>query len=171
MMAIMKLGDVLRRIKGFSTPLGGIDWDVPLPQRAVANKVLVYLEDRRVLTTVRGVPEALHDAPQYIESVQKIRETLTQVLMEPDTGDELAGHLKMMRAACRKYLDQVDLNRISRWPHETRAVLVATALGELRGALGIQTGIIAARYKLDVPDGLAAALPAPDTDDDEPALW
>lgn len=50
-------------------------------------------------------------------------------------------------------------------------MLVATALGELRGALGIQIGIIAARYKLDVPDGLAAALPAPDTDDDEPALW
>jgi hypothetical protein len=151
MMAIMKLGDVLRRIKGFSTPLGGMDWDVPLPQRAVANKVLVYLGDRRVLTTVRGIPEALHDAPQCIESVQKIRETLTQVLMEPDTGDELAGHLKMMRAAFRKYLE--------------------IALGELRGALGIQIGIIAARYKLDVPDGLAAALPAPETDDDEPALW
>lgn len=48
----MKLGDVLRRIKGFSTPLGGMDWDVPLPRRVVANKVLVYLGDRRVLATV-----------------------------------------------------------------------------------------------------------------------
>lgn len=46
----MKLLEIFRRVKGFSTPLGGLDWETPVPQREVAQKVIVYLEDRRVLT-------------------------------------------------------------------------------------------------------------------------
>lgn len=39
-----------------------------------------------------------------------------------------------------------------------------TALGELRGVLGIHLAIIAAHYELDVEDDLASIFPIPDTD-------
>ena len=103
-MPSVKVLEIMRRIKGFSTPLGGVDWDLPLPQRAVAEKVVVYLEDRRVLTMPRAVMHAVEEPDHCVASVLQIRETLTQILMEPDTGDDLADNLKAMRAACRRFL-------------------------------------------------------------------
>ncbi|MGR6972702.1 restriction endonuclease [Streptomyces cynarae] len=128
-------------------------------QRAAASKLIVYLEDRRVLTMPRT--NRYSQAPQCVASVLQIRETLTRILMEPDTGDELAVNLKAMRAACRRFLDTVGGGNHSR-PHvDARSGTLAAALEELRAAFGIQLGVIAARYKLDLPADLAGILPDP----------
>ncbi|MGW2558825.1 DUF6650 family protein [Streptomyces sp. NPDC001514] len=163
----MRASEIMRRIKGFSTPIGGLDWEAPVPQRVVANKVIVYLEDRRVLTTERGFAESLRDPEHCVASVLQIRETLTQILMEPDTGEELADHLKVMRAACRKFLNIVGPNHSPAGrPTRLRSASFGAALGELRAVFGIQLGVIAACYKLELSDGLEALLPAADSDDD-----
>lgn len=162
----MKVLEIMRRIKGFSTPLGGVDWDLPLPQRAIAEKTVVYLEDRRVLTMPRGVEHAVLEADHCIASVLQIRETLTQLLMDPDTGDDLTENLKAMRAACRRFLDSVGPNHSRQVRGHFETATFGAALGELRAVFGIQLGVIAARYKLDLSEDLAAILPASDTDDD-----
>ncbi len=69
----MKVLEIMRRIKGFSTPLGGVDWDLPLPQRDIAEKVVVYLEDRRVLTMSRAVMHAVEEPDHCVASVLQIR--------------------------------------------------------------------------------------------------
>ncbi|MFH8794144.1 DUF6650 family protein [Streptomyces sp. NPDC017941] len=163
----MKVREIMRRIKGFSTPLGGVDWELPPSQRAVAKKVVVYLEDRRVLTMSRAVMYAVEEPDHCVASVLQIRETLTQILMDPDTGDDLAANLKAMRAACRRFLDAVGPNHSGplqgRWQNAT----FGAALGELRAVFGIQLGVIAARHKLELSQELAAILPASDTDDED----
>jgi hypothetical protein len=158
--------EIMRRIKGFSTPLGGVDWDLPLPQRAVAEKVVVYLEDRRVLTMSRAVMHAVEEPDHCVASVLQIRETLTQILMEPDTGDDLAENLKAMRAACRRFLDAVGPNHSGHVRGRFQNATFGAALGELRAVFGIQLGVIAARYKLELSEELAGILPASDTDDE-----
>ena len=40
------------------------------------------------------------------------------------------------------------------------------ALGELRSAMGIQIGLVAATFSLDVPDTLVPTLPPPPDSDD-----
>ncbi|MFJ3226956.1 DUF6650 family protein [Streptomyces sp. NPDC086783] len=162
----MKALEIMRRIKGFSTPLGGVDWDLPLPQRAVAKKLVVYLEDRRVLTMPRAVMHAVEEPDHCVASVLQIRETLTQILMDPDTGDDLAENLKAMRAACRRFLNAAGPNHSGHVRGHFESATFGAALGELRAVFGIQLGVIAARYKLELSEELADILPAPYTDDE-----
>jgi hypothetical protein len=166
--AYMKVLGIFRRIKGFSTPLGGLDWEAPVPQRAVAQKLIVYLEDRRVMVMARAVTHAV-EVPDYcVASVLQIRETLTQILMEPETGDEIAEHLKAMRAACRRFLDTVGSNPSELRPYAIGldGAIFGSALGELRAVFGIHLAAMAARYKLSLPQNLVAILPADDAEDD-----
>ncbi|MFJ9310838.1 DUF6650 family protein [Streptomyces cyaneofuscatus] len=162
----MKVLEIMRRIKGFSTPLGGVDWDLPVPQRAVAEKVVVYLEDLRVLTMPRAVIHAVEEPGHCVASVLQIRETLTQILMEPDAGDELAENLKAMRAACRRFLNAAGPNHSGDVHNRFESATFGAALGELRAVFGIQLGVIAARYKIELSEDLESILPASDTDDE-----
>ncbi|MFF8376237.1 DUF6650 family protein [Streptomyces sp. NPDC015661] len=163
----MKISGIMRRITGFSTPFGGLDWEASVPQREVAQKLLVYLEDRRVLTAPRPVIEAVEVPQHCVASVFQIRETLTQFLMDPDTGDELAQQLKTLRAACRRFLNDVGSDHspsptVNAWS----AATFGNALGEFRALFGIQLALIAAQYKLDLPDELRYIVPAEDMEDD-----
>ncbi|WP_392754714.1 DUF6650 family protein [Streptomyces sp. LN590] len=133
--------------------------NVPTLQRAVAARVIVYLEDRRVLTMPHTSTRPVAQARQCVTSVLQIRQTLTRILMEPDTGDELAVNLKAMRAACRRFLDTVGGGKHSRVRADAHSGTFGAALGELRAVFGIQLGVIAARYKLVLPGDLAAILP------------
>jgi hypothetical protein len=105
--------------------------------------------------------------------VLDIRRFLTTELGKFDHGSELAASLRAMRAACRKFLDQVGADG------DERAILYAnhqghwaswtfySALGEMRGTFGVHLARIAAQFQLDVEDKLAAILPARDETDAE----
>jgi hypothetical protein len=153
----------MRRITGFSTPFGGLDWEASVPQQEVAQRLLVYLEDRRVLTTPRPVIEAVEVPQHCVASVLQIRETLTQFLMDPDTGDELAQQMKTLRAACRRFLDEVGPDHSSSSAMNAwAAARFGNALGELRTLFGIQLALIAAQHKLELPDELRHIIPVED---------
>jgi hypothetical protein len=163
----MNVRDIVWRIKGFSTPFGGIDWEAPVPQKTVARKLVLYLEDRRVLSANRAITDSVADPDHCVASVLRIREKLTDLLMDPDIGDRLAEHVGAMRAACRKFLDTVGRSGAVGGSGDRRGdATFAAALGELRAVFGIQLGVVAARYGLELPESLAAILPAPDVDDE-----
>lgn len=113
----MRLRDVVKRINGIDTPLGGISWDPPATEIATARAVLTYLEDRRVLYN----PGDLEVPSHCVESVIDIRERLTAALHDSNPDGELTKNLRAMRAACRKFLDNLggdhDYDRDYRyWP-------------------------------------------------------
>ncbi len=45
----MRFEEVIKRVTGISCPFFGISWQPPEARRAVARRVLTFLEDRRVL--------------------------------------------------------------------------------------------------------------------------
>jgi hypothetical protein len=69
----MRFSEIANRVTGFSTPVFGIQWTPPRLDREVAERVIVFLEDRRVLY------EAMEAAmPEYcVNSVLEIRAFLT----------------------------------------------------------------------------------------------
>ncbi len=72
---------------------------------------------------------------------------------------------RAIRAACRKFLDNMNTNNNSRrilhphWPGPFESEFF-TDLGELRGAIGLHIGAIAVMYGVDVEGELANTLPA-----------
>lgn len=166
----MRFSEIAARLNGISTPFGGLSWVPPVVDVEVARSVIVLLEPRRVLfgTYSNEVPD------QCVLSVLEIRNELTRVLQLGGIADELAGPVRLMRGYCNRFLTRVDATEASipNEDHDRHLFRHAhwamhdywfgEALGELRAGIGLQAGIIAARYKIDVEDDLAGMIPAAD---------
>lgn len=92
--------EIAERVRAIHTPIGGIEWDPPELDATVAKRVLIFLEDRRMLYE----PLAAEVPEHCVESAQMTREYLTTELTQQERGQELAYHLLEMRAACRDFL-------------------------------------------------------------------
>ena len=160
----MKFKEVLSRWTGFSVPIFGVSWNPPEPEVTAARRVLAFLEDRRVLYS----PYHLEVEDQCISSVLEIRRFLTGEIGKLDDGSELRGHLRAIRAACRRFLQEsgVESTRsvVPRWfgPFASEFFV---ALGDLRSTIGIHVAAIAVIYGLDVEGELAETLPRADSDE------
>jgi hypothetical protein len=100
--------------------------------------------------------------------VFQIRHFQTECLRRGGIADELAGSLKAMRTACRKFIETVGTMRGSELIIPSTADLIHggtsswifnRALGEMRAVFGLHIAQLAVRCGLDVPDELATILP------------
>jgi len=98
------------RITGISCPIFGISWNPSKMHVDIADKVVTFLEDRRVLYN----PYELEMPKHCKESVIKIREFLTEQLYDIDRDSELGQILRGMRSACRKFLDSTEKSHFSK---------------------------------------------------------
>ena len=160
----LSLGDVARRITGFSTPIFGVSWKPPAAERDTVRAFLTFLEDRRVLFN----PHHLEVEWQVTESIQQIRTHCNQAIAElPDTSPAVPP-LRGIRAACRRFLDEPH----SDFPHmgfhpgrgATDGPGFFTALGEFRAVVGVHVGNLAVTFKIELEPELASILPPEDTD-------
>jgi len=125
----MDLGDLLRRLNGVSTPFGGVSWVPPADERPVAQAVLAML-DRRVLLRPYEMEDRHHSLVSW-----SIRKALTEALGQVSQESRLAMHLRGMRAACRRFMDETVVSPSHRrWHFED--ISFGIALGELRSAMG-----------------------------------
>jgi hypothetical protein len=150
----------LSRLTGISTPIGGLSWEPATPDVGVARSVLIFLEDRRVLYN----PTLIEYGPYCVRSVLEIRQFLTDVLSKQEIGDALAEHLRVIRAACRGFLDQYSAQEgdpssldpdLPEDAFDIHRFELNQALGELRAVFGNQIAQIAVKYDLDVEEPLA----------------
>jgi hypothetical protein len=154
--------EIAARLTGVSCPIFGVSWNPPKLDRDVARRVLTFLEDRRVLYA----PDEVEIRSHCIESVLRIREMLTEVLGDGGIADDLEGHVRAMRAACRLFLERAGPVERDRHPYEPMGLhdwMLNQAIGELRGTFGVQVAQVAVKYGLDVEDPLASILPPSDT--------
>lgn len=166
----MHYKQIASRIRGISCPFFGVSWEPPQADIDVAQKVITFLEDRRVLFN----PYELEVADHCVQSVLRIREFLTEILCDLPNTDGLPQHLRMMRAACRKFLDADQRSdhaqsgrRIDMFHGGPDVWAFATALGELRSTIGLHIAMLAVMHGLGVEGDLAGVLPpAPEDDDD-----
>jgi hypothetical protein len=166
----MRPRDAARRLTGISTPFGGVSFAPPTEtEREAAHHLITFLEDRRVLYN----PSELEEREHCIRSVLEIRAELIRMAREHDRSGALGAELRAMAAACRKFLDAIHRltvhDRFALRPGSFGygAWVLDSALGELRGVMGIHIAQVAARYDVDVAEELATTLPTETTDADE----
>jgi hypothetical protein len=162
----MRFMEIISRITGFSVPVFGIQWSPSEAERTIARRVLTLLEDRRVLYS----PSQMEVPSHCVESVLRIRESLTSELGQLDPASDLAASLRAMRAACRKFQTAVDADHRAPIIYGAQRGHYASwifngAIGELRGVFGVHIALLAAKHGLDIEDELAAIIPASAEDD------
>ncbi|MBK7144302.1 MAG: hypothetical protein IPH76_03505 [Xanthomonadales bacterium] len=162
----MKFETITSRLTGISCPIFGVSWNPPESARAVAARLIAFLEDRRVLYNAGELESPDHCA----QSVIQIRHFLTGEIGKLDSADPLNAPLRAMRSACRKFLDVThaeEHRRVHPFHRGDYAGWVFTSgLGEMRGVFGLHLAQLAAQYGLDVEDDLAVILPAGDAPDE-----
>lgn len=152
--------DIKERLTGISCPFFGISWNPSESERKVAQKVIRFLEDRRVLYN----PSEL-ESPRYcIESVCRIREYLTSEMQQINSDSNLFSYMKAMRIACRKFLNRCSSKDDSfldeaRYNGNFSSWVFGSALGEMRGTFGNMVAQISAAYGIDIEDDLATIIP------------
>ena len=160
----MRFLEVANRLTGISCPVFGVSWTPSELEVTTARRVISFLEDRCVLYNPTEV-----ELPEHcVRSVLEIRQFLTPQLGEMDPQDELSKNLTAMRTACRKFLDSItpvmsdglqhnSLRGFSEW-------VFISALGEMRGIIGLHVALIATRNGLDLGRDLARIVPAEDAE-------
>lgn len=165
----MKFKEIINRISGISVPIFGVQWNPPELEISKAKRLIEFLEDRRVLYT----PDSMEVAEHCVKSVLEIRRFLTSELSDIDSDAELAKNLRAMRAACRKFLNDVsyeDDRRIITFARDRghyASWKFYGSLGIMRGVFGVHIALIAVSYGLNVEDELASILPNLDEHDDK----
>lgn len=145
------------RFTGLSTPLGGVDWEYKDDDREIARRTLNLLEDRRMLWK----DFSMEIEEQCVASADRMRSELGTLINTPGIGDTLESRLKLMRQIFRDFMSEVG-SPDDRWRHPHHPMgtdPLSMALGRLRALMGVQVGLLAAEYDLDVSDELASIVP------------
>ena len=163
-----RVGRMSSRLTGLDVLGFGASWDPATSDAAVAESLVRYLEDRRVLYAFADVEVAEH----CISSVLDIRRELTDILAQGGIDSVLVDSLRAMRASCRAFLERLRLDPTMdqfQIVHAYRDHLAGStglhdwilnqAIGELRGVFGVHLALLASRYGIEVEEELATILP------------
>lgn len=156
----MRLQNVFQRITGFSTPFVGVSWNVSISEATRAKNIVNFLEDRRVLFN----PDALEVPEHCVSSIIEIRHFLTESLNGLSDSSPLTANIKLMRGACRKFLDSAqradrDIVRHANMHGHYASWEFYSALGDLRGVFGIALALISEAFYIDIEKDLSKILP------------
>jgi len=175
--------EIANQITGLSTPIFGISWNPPILDAGRARKIIIFLEDRRVLYN----PYHTEFVSEATSSVLNMRERLTTELEELNSSSPLSESLRIMRAACRKFLD-TNQNLPEYLGHDALNSLLISkvnrvvlkqgqkfedilswnflpeinfwmSLGELRAVFGLHIAQLSIRYGIDLEEQLASIIP------------
>ncbi len=148
---------IAKSLTGISTPVFGFSWNPPETEREIVRKLLVFLEDRRALYNPFDI-----EMPEYVDrSIIEVRRELTKILKTLDENAEISQHIRAMRTACRKFLNQITPHNRHRYYGYDNAEFFA-ALGELRAIFGIHIAQLCVKYGIDIEQELASILPMAD---------
>lgn len=164
----MRIGrsEVRRRLTGLTLPTvlgsgGGTTWETQPGDKALAIKVLQYLEDRRVLY----VPYEAEMPHACVMSVDETRRHIADFITEAQSP-ELRNPLRAIQAACREFLTESQNNTLIRLNHNgdyggPKSWLFNQALGSLRARIGTSAAIILESFEIEVDEHLSRIMPPP----------
>jgi len=149
------------RLTGISSGIVGFSWTPPTDEKDKARRLLVFLEDRRVLYQ----PHQREISPHVVKSILEIRQRLTKDLEDLPQDSPLGESIIGMRAACRKFLDETSYCRDGDLDLWAMPQALMFCLGELRALFGIHVAKIALMYDLELEGELARMVPNDPVDD------
>ena len=151
----MKFKDLIRRITGVGVPIFSIQWDPPPDEKRIAGRVLDTLANRRIFY----VAYHLENEHACLDSANDLRDQLKQHLDESPLESIVYQHTKILQAAARKLVTELEeLIRISP-PQQVMASRFYDTLHDFRSKAGHSVACLAAAYGLDVEDELATIVP------------
>ena len=148
---------IAKSFTGFSTPVFGVSWSPPESDREIVRRLITFFEDRRALYN----PYNIETTMWVIKSVLEIRKKLTETLETLDENSDISPHLRAMRAACRKFMDEIEKQKRGRYPFWGD---IFTSLGEMRAIFGIHIAQLCVKYGIDIEGDLATILPIEDNE-------
>jgi hypothetical protein len=148
------------RLTGLSLPWLGAQWERVPGDKEVAQQIITFLENRRVLFGERHLEDEMH----CVRSANEIRHFLTPQISAARSA-ELVESLRAMRAAARRFADAAGPDARNFRDSWGPANAFGLALGDLRTLMGVQIARIVTQYDLEIEDDLAAILPPRDEDD------
>ena len=151
----MKFERIFKNISGLSCPIFGIQWNAPIIEADEAKKIVIFLEDKRVLFN----PIDIEGVSHCNQSVTNIRFELSKVLQNLRSDSNLAKQLRKMRKACQEFCDIIGSSQFILLDYPVQISMLERALYKLRQKFGISLAEIAVAYGLDVDDGLAGIIP------------
>src|SRR6266545_3539177 len=89
------------RVEGAGAFGFSLNWVKVAGDDEVARRVIIMLEDRRLLFG----PRHAEDEMECVRSAEQIRRELTRELAEARPGASLASSLRAIRAACRRFME------------------------------------------------------------------
>ena len=145
-----------KRVTGFSTPLGGVSWQIPEDNTSnEIRRLLTFLEDRRIFHIVDEKAYILTGKhirhPHYVtDSIQQIRIKITECLGSMQFPERTHKSLEAMRGACREFLEStITRHQKSTSPSRGRGpVSLSEAVGRFRTTMGIEIAKLCADYGL-----------------------
>jgi hypothetical protein len=149
----LKGRELVARLTGIKTPIGGVDWQPPLEEQNKAREILTYLAEQRVLSD----PYDRAIGSFVTQSVIDLRGRLRSEIEDLRTNSVLREGLHVMHAVCRRFLEENQSPRAGYGP-PYEAQLHST-LGELRALFGIHVARVACAYDLEVEARLTGILP------------
>ncbi len=168
---MVKYKEIIKRFKqykitGISSAVFGISWETKKSDKNKIKKILLYLEDRRVLYLQY---EPHMKKANCVQSVLNIREYLSTEIAKLSDESDLIPVLRYLRASCRKFLlriepYQYELNNLPKDVPIEAKFIFSTALGELRSSFGDIIALFCVKYELDISDELGSILPIEDDD-------
>lgn len=151
----MEYKKILKNITGISTPFFGIQWEPPVVESDVAREIIVFLEDRRVLYG----PEE-QEGPSYCrQSVEKIREMLTDRMPRVSSSSEINKLLGNLRTQCKRFCDEIGSPSFPNLAVPVQKSILKRELEKLRLVAGKVIGALSVSYGIDVEDELASIIP------------
>jgi hypothetical protein len=154
--------EIASRLTGFSIPIFGLSWQPDESDIKIAKRIINFLADRRVLYS----PYEWEVPHHCVSSILEIRTMLTDEISKLSQKKELFNDLQLLRAACRKFLDEIQQYNIDTdRPFQMSSFngwVFYSALGELRGSFGIYISKIAVNYGIDITGELSRIIPITD---------
>jgi hypothetical protein len=149
---------IAKSLTGFSTPVFGLSWNPPEFDREIVRKLIIFFEDRRALYNPCNIETPIW----VIDSVLEIRKKINDTLEKLNGNSDISPHLRAMRAACRKFMDETEKQK--RIQSHQYSVDFFTALGEMRAIFGIHIAQLCVKYGINIEDELATILPVEDNE-------
>ena len=145
----MKFENFFRFITSVSTPIGGISWTIPESDKDIAQRVVKFLKQRRVLFE----PFHLENPIYAMESIIEIKHYLTSEIMKATEDGKLIYYLQEMNTACNAFLtksQQIRITTDNLWNRElsSKEVSLFMSLNILRKIFACDVCMIVQEFKI-----------------------
>ena len=97
------LRQAFSRVNGVSTPIGGFSFQPRESERELAQKLMKFLNNKRILYDLMEYEVLDH----VVLSVQDVRKRLGEYLEEVDSESAIGKNMNSMQAACRTFLTKM----------------------------------------------------------------